>query len=121
MKLTIVGGGSTYTPELMDGFARLREILPIEEVWLVDPDDWMLPGVDAIASRIEQQLTPRAVVLVHDGGGDRRQTVAALKKLIPKLLGQGWTFDLPQVTISAHPLSGAHSPTSAPPPPCRLR
>ncbi|WP_022886830.1 6-phospho-beta-glucosidase [Glaciibacter superstes] len=37
MKLTIVGGGSTYTPELIDGFARLRETLPLEEVWLVDP------------------------------------------------------------------------------------
>jgi len=31
MKLTVIGGGSTYTPELIDGFARLREVLPIEE------------------------------------------------------------------------------------------
>ena len=37
MKLAIVGGGSTYTPELIDGFARLRATLPIDEVWLVDP------------------------------------------------------------------------------------
>ena len=32
MKLAIVGGGSTYTPELIDGFARLREQLPLEEI-----------------------------------------------------------------------------------------
>jgi 6-phospho-beta-glucosidase len=38
MKLAVVGGGSTYTPELIDGFARLRDTLSIEEVWLVDPD-----------------------------------------------------------------------------------
>jgi peptidoglycan/xylan/chitin deacetylase (PgdA/CDA1 family) len=82
--------------------------------WLVDPDDWMLPGVDVIATRIEQQLTPRAVVLVHDGGGDRSQTVAALRKLLPRLIDQGWTFDRPAVTVQSHPLAGA-TPTSAPP------
>ena len=35
MKLAIVGGGSTYTPELIDGFARLRDVLPLDEVHLV--------------------------------------------------------------------------------------
>jgi peptidoglycan/xylan/chitin deacetylase (PgdA/CDA1 family) len=78
--------------------------------WLVDPDDWKLPGATVIAQRIEQQLTPRAVVLVHDGGGDRQQTIDALKILIPKLLGEGWTFDFPQTTVAAH----APAPPSAP-------
>jgi membrane peptidoglycan carboxypeptidase len=79
--------------------------------WMVDPDDWTLPGVNAIVSRIEAQIVPRAVVLVHDGGGNRQQTVDALKILIPKLLADGWTFDLPQVTQKAHPLPSA-SPSS---------
>jgi 6-phospho-beta-glucosidase len=52
MKLTIVGGGSTYTPELMDGFARLRELLPIEEVWLVDPDEHRLALVAGVSQRM---------------------------------------------------------------------
>ncbi|HEX3680479.1 MAG TPA: 6-phospho-beta-glucosidase [Galbitalea sp.] len=52
MKLTIVGGGSTYTPELMDGFARLRDLLPIEEVWLVDPDEHRLELVVGISRRM---------------------------------------------------------------------
>jgi 6-phospho-beta-glucosidase len=52
MKLTIVGGGSTYTPELMDGFARLREVLPIEEVWLVDPDEHRLALVAGVSRRM---------------------------------------------------------------------
>ena len=38
MKLAIVGGGSTYTPELIDGFARYRTTLPLSEIALVDPD-----------------------------------------------------------------------------------
>jgi membrane peptidoglycan carboxypeptidase len=71
--------------------------------WVVDPDDWMLPGADTIATRIHQQLTPRAVVLVHDGGGDRKQTVEALTKLIPRLLGEGWTFDFPETTVTSKP------------------
>ncbi|AGL14848.1 transglycosylase domain-containing protein [Actinoplanes sp. N902-109] len=71
--------------------------------WVVDPDDWLLPGADVIAQRIEDQLTPRAVVLVHDGGGDRSQTVDAIRKLIPKLLHDGWTFDLPERTVKSHP------------------
>jgi membrane peptidoglycan carboxypeptidase len=82
--------------------------------WVVDPDDWLLPGADVIADRIEEQLTPRAVVLVHDGGGERKQTVDAMRTLIPKLLREGWKFDLPERTVQSRPLptqSVSPSPT----------
>ncbi|MGI9822638.1 6-phospho-beta-glucosidase [Agromyces sp. Marseille-Q5079] len=52
MKLTIVGGGSTYTPELIDGFARLRDVLPIDEVVLVDPDEHRLALVAGMSQRM---------------------------------------------------------------------
>lgn len=52
MKLTIVGGGSTYTPELIDGFARLREQLPLTEIHLVDPDERRLALVSGMAQRM---------------------------------------------------------------------
>ncbi|MFE9902476.1 family 4 glycosyl hydrolase [Streptomyces achromogenes] len=52
MKLTVVGGGSTYTPELVDGFARLRDTLPIEELVLVDPAADRLELVGGLARRI---------------------------------------------------------------------
>ncbi|MFJ5266162.1 6-phospho-beta-glucosidase [Streptomyces sp. NPDC088387] len=52
MKLTVVGGGSTYTPELIDGFARLRDTLPVEELVLVDPAADRLELVGALARRI---------------------------------------------------------------------
>ncbi|KUO02442.1 6-phospho-beta-glucosidase [Streptomyces caeruleatus] len=52
MKLTVVGGGSTYTPELIDGFARLRDTLPIEELVLMDPATDRLELVGALARRI---------------------------------------------------------------------
>jgi 6-phospho-beta-glucosidase len=52
MKLTVVGGGSTYTPELVDGIARLRDRLPVSELVLVDPDASRLPLVGGVAARI---------------------------------------------------------------------
>ncbi|CAM5543053.1 6-phospho-beta-glucosidase [Streptomyces abikoensis] len=52
MKLAVVGGGSTYTPELVDGFARLRDALPVTELVLIDPDAERLELVGGLARRI---------------------------------------------------------------------
>ncbi|MFE2552671.1 6-phospho-beta-glucosidase [Streptomyces sp. NPDC059355] len=52
MKLAVVGGGSTYTPELIDGFARLRDTLPIGELVLIDPATDRLDLIGALARRI---------------------------------------------------------------------
>ena len=52
MKVTVVGGGSTYTPELVDGFSRLRDVLPIDELWLVDPDPERLGLVAGVSRRM---------------------------------------------------------------------
>lgn len=52
MKLAIVGGGSTYTPELIDGFARLRDTLPLEEIRLVDTDEHRLALVAGMSRRM---------------------------------------------------------------------
>ena len=50
MKLTVIGGGSTYTPELADGLARLN--LPVDELVLVDPDPDRLSAVGPVSARI---------------------------------------------------------------------
>ncbi|HEX3588828.1 MAG TPA: 6-phospho-beta-glucosidase [Pseudonocardiaceae bacterium] len=52
MKLVVVGGGSTYTPELVDGVARLADTLPVSELVLVDPDEHRLELVGGVSSRI---------------------------------------------------------------------
>jgi 6-phospho-beta-glucosidase len=36
VKIAVIGGGSTYTPELVDGFIRRRDALPVDELWLMD-------------------------------------------------------------------------------------
>ncbi|MFI9171308.1 6-phospho-beta-glucosidase [Streptomyces lincolnensis] len=67
MKLTVVGGGSTYTPELVDGFARLRDTLPVEELVLVDPAADRLELVGGLARRIfARQGHPGRVVTTSD-------------------------------------------------------
>jgi len=55
-KVVVVGGGSTYTPELVDGFGRLQDALPVEELVLVDPDRDRLELVGAFGRRILQRL-----------------------------------------------------------------
>ncbi|AUG76558.1 hypothetical protein CFP65_1675 [Kitasatospora sp. MMS16-BH015] len=65
--------------------------------WTVDPRDWSRPGVPAIVAAVQHQLRPGGVVLMHDGGGDRSQTVAALRQLLPWFVAQGYTFDFPAV------------------------
>ncbi|MGO1850624.1 family 4 glycosyl hydrolase [Microbacterium sp.] len=52
MKLAIVGGGSTYTPELISGFTRLREQLAIDEIALIDTDSQRLDLVSGISRRM---------------------------------------------------------------------
>jgi 6-phospho-beta-glucosidase len=56
MKLTVVGGGSTYTPELVDGLCRLSGQLPVDELCLVDPDADRLAPVAGVS----QRMTARA-------------------------------------------------------------
>lgn len=64
----------------------------------VDPNDWQTPGTAAIIRQIVEQVhgaTPDKsanVILLHDGGGDRSQTVAALPTIIATLKAQGYQF-----------------------------
>jgi 6-phospho-beta-glucosidase len=67
LKLTVVGGGSTYTPELVDGFARLRSSLPVSELMLVDPDADRLELIGGLARRIfARQGHPGRVITTSD-------------------------------------------------------
>jgi peptidoglycan/xylan/chitin deacetylase (PgdA/CDA1 family) len=63
--------------------------------WRMDIGDWEPPGTDELVRRLEERVTPGAVVLMHDGGGDRSQTVAAVDRIIPELRSLGYRFDLP--------------------------
>ena len=55
----------------------------------IDPEDWERPGADLILQRIKQQRRNGSIILLHDAGGDRSQTVAALPKVIDYLRSRG--------------------------------
>jgi len=63
--------------------------------WRLAVGDWEPPGTDILIDRITSGITPGAIVLLHDGGGDRHQTVEAVDAVIPRLRADGWTFALP--------------------------
>lgn len=63
-------------------------------LWDVDPEDWARPGADRIVRRVLGQVHDGARILMHDGGGDRSQTVAALEQVITRLQAQGYRFGL---------------------------
>ena len=63
--------------------------------WSVDPRDWSRPGVRSIVRTIESDTRTGSVILEHDGGGNRSQTVAALKIWLPRLLDAGYQFTTP--------------------------
>jgi 6-phospho-beta-glucosidase len=52
LKITVVGGGSTYTPELVDGIARLRDEIEVDQLVLCDPDPVRLDAVAGVSRRI---------------------------------------------------------------------
>ncbi|MGW1805506.1 polysaccharide deacetylase family protein [Streptomyces sp. NPDC002078] len=63
--------------------------------WNVDSKDFERPGTGAIVATVQRELTNGPTILFHDAGGDRSQTVAALRTLLPWLKQQGYSFGFP--------------------------
>ncbi len=63
--------------------------------WSVDPKDWTRPGTAHIIRVAQSGRQDGGGLLLHDGGGNRAQTVATLSALIPNLQSHGLTFVLP--------------------------
>ncbi|MFJ3086334.1 polysaccharide deacetylase family protein [Streptomyces drozdowiczii] len=64
--------------------------------WTVDTLDWTVPGTDTIVRRVRQGAGPGVVVLSHDAGGNRSQSVAALRRYLPQLLDDGYRLTVPR-------------------------
>jgi peptidoglycan/xylan/chitin deacetylase (PgdA/CDA1 family) len=66
--------------------------------WNVDPSDYTLPGSAAIRARVLAQVRPGSIVISHDGGGPRAQTLAAYPGIIRALRARGYRFvTIPQL------------------------
>lgn len=90
--------GGTWSRQVVRAMNR-ADLTPLR--WNDDPRDWSRPGSDVIVHRVVKKLRPGAVILMHDGGGDRSQTVEALAWLLPALRDAGWqTVPAPKVHLS---------------------
>ncbi|MFJ2115127.1 MULTISPECIES: polysaccharide deacetylase family protein [unclassified Streptomyces] len=63
--------------------------------WTVDSLDWMTPGTGLIVRRVLDGAGPGVIILSHDAGGDRSQSVAALRRYLPGLLDAGYRIAVP--------------------------
>jgi 6-phospho-beta-glucosidase len=82
MKIVVIGGASTYTPELIDGFIARAGVLGLEEIWLVDPNEERLRVVGAFAQRMARYANaPFRVELT----GDRRRALDGADFVITQL------------------------------------
>ncbi|WP_433619229.1 polysaccharide deacetylase family protein [Dactylosporangium sp. CA-139114] len=82
--------GGTCSPAVF-GAAAKRGMIPVN--WDRDPRDWTKPGTSAITNKL-LAATAGDILLCHDGGGDRSQTCAALRTVIPALQARGLQFVL---------------------------
>jgi peptidoglycan/xylan/chitin deacetylase (PgdA/CDA1 family) len=62
-------------------------------LWNLDTLDWSRPGAEAIVSAVTDSVYPTAIVLMHDGGGDREQTVTALESVLSELSSRGYALE----------------------------
>jgi peptidoglycan-N-acetylglucosamine deacetylase len=82
------GGAVDSSVVAAAGEAGLKTIL-----WDVDPVDWSTPGTSAIYSRVVAAARPGSIILMHDGGGYRGETLAALPSIVDTLRARGYGFD----------------------------
>jgi peptidoglycan-N-acetylglucosamine deacetylase len=81
-----------WSPAVIRQCERMK-MVPLD--WSVDPRDWALPGVRSIVRNIMTNTQPGSIILEHDGGGNRSETVEALRIVLPRLLDEGYHFQTP--------------------------
>jgi peptidoglycan/xylan/chitin deacetylase (PgdA/CDA1 family) len=84
--------GGAFTPYSRH-LAASRGMRPLG--WNVDSEDFRRPGTGAIIATVRNEIRNGPTILFHDAGGDRSQTVAALREILPWLKQQGYSFGFP--------------------------
>jgi peptidoglycan/xylan/chitin deacetylase (PgdA/CDA1 family) len=92
---------------------QLKALHLLMVLWSVDTGDYLQPGVSAIVERAMAGAHPGAIILMHDAGGVRTQTIAALPGIIRGLRSRGYRLvTVPQLLIDDPPPAGQALPPS---------
>ena len=103
MKVTVMGGGSSYTPELINGFIERIDNFPLSELWLVDILPERLEIVGKFAQRmVEAKGSPFKVILTTD-----QQTAIKGAQYVTTQLRVGWMQARRMVSSARKPLGSA--------------
>jgi len=109
--LRVIRGLSGYTPcvfrppygDYDASVVQVARSLGLATVlWNVDPSDYTLPGVSAIVQRVLAQVRPGSIIISHDGGGPRTQTLAAYPLIIRALRSRGYRFQTVPELLGFH-------------------
>jgi peptidoglycan-N-acetylglucosamine deacetylase len=91
--------------------AQLKRLGMLMVLWTVDSHDYHLPGVQQIVDRVVGGARPGAIMLLHDGGGDRSQTVDAIPKIVKRLRAKHYHLvTLPRLLADDPPPHGRRAP-----------
>ncbi|MCB2209818.1 6-phospho-beta-glucosidase [bacterium] len=82
LKVTVIGGGSTYTPELLNGFIERQDVFPLDELWLMDIDADRLEIVGGFARRMAEAAGARFKVVLST---DQRAAIKGASYVITQL------------------------------------
>ncbi len=94
-------------------FKELHHLHLLMILWSVDTSDYTLPGVSAIVHTALAGAKPGAIILMHDGGGNREQTIAALPAIVKGLRKRGLhPVTVPQLLEDDPPPHGLPLPTN---------
>jgi peptidoglycan-N-acetylglucosamine deacetylase len=92
-------------------FHLLHQMRMLMVLWSVDTDDYRHPGVEVIVQRATEGIKPGAIILMHDAGGDRSQTIAALPAIIRAVRARGLHLvTVPQLLADSPPPAGQPLP-----------
>ena len=72
-------------------WSNVEDLVVADIGWDVDTTDWKRPEASRIAAEL-MRVTPGDIVLMHDGGGNRKNTIEGLRIALPKLVQDGWKF-----------------------------
>jgi peptidoglycan-N-acetylglucosamine deacetylase len=91
----------SFDPRTLE-LLRARRMLMV--LWTVDTEDYLRPGVEAIVRRALEGAKPGAIIALHDGGGDRRQTIAAIPEIVRGLRARGYQLvTVPRLVLDDPP------------------
>ncbi len=83
-------GAGAHTSSVIKAAAAAGQKI---QLWTVDPLDWQRPSAKILADRVLSKSHNGSVVLLHDGGGDRSATIAAVAIILPKLRAKGYRLE----------------------------